>query len=106
MTKRRREVMIPYKEDGSIPNYTYGFKKYTYKPVEDFNAVLQIVSIGHNVEWQNVLTDATYQMTNYWVNQLISKGEWQGPLLVDGLWRPVKRGTRYLIQPVFPEDVK
>ena len=109
-------VLIPrHKKNGSIPHYLTGYSlgdnDYELKPVEDFHAILQLthVTSGRSAVtfwWQDTISGATYPMIQSEFNRLIKQAEWQGPLLIDGLWRPCKRGGNYQIKAVLPEDLK
>ena len=103
--------LIPYTADGSIPHYSYSSDSdYTWKPAAPFLAVLQIdhVSKGRSawsVHWKDVNTGAVFIMSGSHFNRLLKEAEWSGPLLIDGMWKPVKRGQNYLIEAILPEDL-
>lgn len=120
MTKPAKSYLIPHDAAGGILHYTAyeGDRFYhegaqkreiDWRPAEPFYAVLQLdhVTSGRSAVtfwWRNAVEPGRYPMGLTQFNKIIDKAEWQGPLLIDGLWRPVKRGSNYLIEYVPTEE--
>ncbi len=117
----KKEQMIPWTRDGGIPHWLHMDGCYAWdgsnrlyaemRPAEDFHAVLQLdrITSGRSAVtcwWKNVFNEkACFPMVQAEMNRLIKKAEWQGPLIIDGRWRPLKRGANYQIKAVLTEDL-
>lgn len=127
---KKAAYKVPYAPDGSLLNYINAYaigglpekeshwdaatKMWRDVPIDwrepaPFHAVLQLTKVEHGrgrltVWWKDVITGATFPMTGSEFNRLITEAEWQGPLLIDGLWRPVKRGANYNVEHVPAEE--
>ena len=118
---KKKGYLVPFAENGSLLYYctegnAQGYLgghavKVTWQAPEPFNAILQVdrITSGRSavtVWWKNSLTGAEYPMTQAEFNRVVKEAEWQGPLLIDGLWRPVKRGQTYHVEYVPTEKAK
>jgi hypothetical protein len=119
---KKKGYLVPFGEDGSLLQYCAegttsswqgGDEKaaVTWKAPDPFHAILQVdrVTTGRNsvtVWWKNSLTGAEFPTSVTEFNRVIKEAEWQGPLLIDGLWQPVKRGQAYLLEYVPTEKTK
>lgn len=117
----RPPTLIPYLSDGSIPcNAEEGHPVYRddgvweearWVEAEDFHAVLRIERVGYgrssaHFTWADDISGARYTMSGATFNEMLKRAEWVGPFLVDGRWRPYKKGIVYFIRPVYPEELK
>lgn len=111
---RKKPLLIPRAADGSIPSWVslaWGTRDgERWEEQAPFHAVVQLLEVDANYRsgaraiWKDVLTLAQYPMFLSEFNRLITEAEWAGPLLLDGLWLPVKRGSNYSISWVRPEE--
>jgi hypothetical protein len=110
-----KEVLIPRTEDGSIPwrralDWTPAGQSQRLEEAEPFHAVIQLEDMARAYNgtvrfvWKDVIRGCTYCTSFTHMKTLLKKAEWQGPLLIDGLWMPVKKGDSYFIEYVKPED--
>jgi len=117
----KKAVKIPYLSDGSIPCYAEEgrscytgegvWEEPTWVEAGDFYAILRVESVSYgrasaHVIWIDDISGATYTMSGLVFNGLLAKASWCAPFMIDGRWRPYKKGQAYFIKPVYPEDLK